>query len=352
MKITVGMSGGIDSAVTAYLLKKEGHEVTAVTMSVCSSVVPEGASGGDYCFSPDKTKVLSKSREICKKLDIQHIVVDCSKEFDKNIMDYFQKEYLAGRTPNPCVMCNSKIKFQSLWDKYLETNHDFDYFATGHYAKIHKIDGRYCLGKARDPKKDQSYFLYRLTQDQLSKIVFPLGNYTKEEVKVIDQELGFHRKNQSESQDFYSGHYSDLLGVKSTSGNIVDTSGKILGKHDGIWNYTIGQRKGLGIAHPRPLYVLRLLPETNEVVVGEEEETYSDTVIADNLNWVSVPRIEGEIEVMGCIRSTDKGKPAVASITEDGNLKVVFKNKVKAVTSGQSLVIYKDNLILCGGFIK
>lgn len=353
MRVLVGMSGGIDSSVAAYLLKKEGHEVVGVTMTVWNGRTDLPApKNSNSCYAPEKEEDIKKIKEICDKIGIEHQVLDLSELYERVVLKNFKDEYMNGRTPNPCVWCNAKVKFGAMVEYAREKGMDFDKFATGHYARIVSRSGRYAIARALDLKKDQSYFLYRLTQEQLSSIIFPLGEMKKEDVRKIDVEQGFHDIYQDESQDFYGGDYTDLLDVTNKEGNIVDRSGRVLGKHVGIWHYTIGQRKGLGVAAERPLYVLELKPQTNEVVVGFEEETFQTTVSASQVIWSYLPTLEGEVEVLAKIRSTGYPSQAKAWLEENGSITAKFHDEVKAATVGQSLVLYEDDVIICGGIIE
>ncbi len=355
MKILVGMSGGIDSAVSAYLLKNSNNDVKAITMLLGKGNQElKDAKKTNYCFAPNKEEELTQVKEICDKLEIESIILDLSNNFTETVLQNFKDEYLSGRTPNPCVWCNSKIKFKAMLDEARKSGIEFDKFATGHYARIIEKDGRYCLYRSKDLKKDQSYFLYRLTQEQLSQIIFPLGNFTKDEVREIDVEQGFHKEEQTESQDFYDGDYTDLLNVESKEGNIVDKDGNILGKHNGLFHYTIGQRKGLGIAAPRPLYVLELNTQKNEVVVGYQESTYNKVVEANNIVWGSRISLNNE-KLQAKIRSTGYPSNVVASSYTDDNgqeiLRCEFEEPIQAATLGQSLVIYDGDEVVGGGII-
>jgi tRNA-specific 2-thiouridylase len=353
MKVLIGMSGGIDSSVAAYLLKQMGHEVVAVTMTIWNGKADLPApKKSNSCFAPEKTEDIKKIKIICDKIGIEHQVLDLSELYERVVLKDFQDEYLNGRTPNPCVWCNAKIKFGAMVDYAREKGLQFDTFATGHYARIMEKDGRYAIRRAVDLKKDQSYFLYRLSQEQLSSTLFPLGEMVKEEVRKIDVEQGFHEVYQDESQDFYGGDYTDLLDVSNQSGAIVDKNGTVLGRHEGIWHYTIGQRKGLGIAAERPLYVLSLRPQTNEVVVGFEEDTFQRSVTAANVVWGCSQGIEGTIPVQAKIRSTGYPSEAMAFQNEDGSITAVFSEDIKAATNGQSLVLYDGDTLLCGGIIE
>ena len=350
-KVLVGMSGGIDSSVAAYMLKQQGFDVCGVTMTVWKQGKYTADKAKNSCFSPDKSKDIEKINEICGKIGIRNTVLDISDLYESVVLDNFRSEYLSGHTPNPCVWCNQKIKFGAMVETARSAGIDFDYFATGHYARIEKTGTRYALARAADETKDQSYFLYRLNQRQLSSTLFPLGCFTKKEIREIDAQLGFHDVDQTESQDFYGGHYKDLLDVNPKPGDIVDTDGKVLGHHEGMWNYTIGQRKGLGIAAPYPLYVVALDPEKNTVTVGYEDKTFNSSVGASNIVWGAVEEIQGTIRAKAKIRST--GQPADCTVHIDSNdrLCAVFDQGIKAATKGQSLVVYKDNIILCGGII-
>lgn len=357
MKVLVGMSGGIDSAVSAYLLKQKGYEVIAVTMLLGNSESSKIANpmGTNYCFAPNKEEELVKVKQLCKKMDIEHTIVDISSTFEETVLSNFKNEYLNGRTPNPCVWCNVKIKFGAMVDAARNAGLEFDKFATGHYASIIEENGRYFIRRAKDQKKDQSYFLYRVTQKQLASTIFPLGNYIKDDIRAIDVEQGFHEEEQSESQDFFDGDYADLLNVEAKPGNIVNKEGKILGKHNGLFHYTIGQRKGLGIAAPNPLYVLKLDTDKNEVIVGYKDETFNVEVEANQVVWQKYATLENGIYAVK-IRST--GLPVKARVEsykgEDGEdrLKAIFDPPIQAATQGQSLVVYQDDDIICGGIIN
>lgn len=351
MKVLVGMSGGIDSSVAAYLLKEAGYEVEGITMLVWKPDSPYPAPmSANSCYSPDKTKDLEKIREICDRLGIRHHVVDCSDLFESTVLDDFRSEYMNGRTPNPCIWCNQKIKFGAMLD-YASSQLPFDFFATGHYARVARMaNGRYAVLKAKDPKKDQSYFLSRLSQKQLSKVLFPLGGYLKTDIRALDESLGFHEKGQPESQDFYGGSYTDLLSVPDCDGDIVSEDGKVLGQHHGFWHYTIGQRKGLGIAFSEPLYVVALDPMKNRVIVGTEPSTRSTVVTASQVIYGSVDEFDEDRTYMVKIRSMAVPAEAHVKSVNDG-FTVSFLSFVRGVAPGQSAVVYDGDAVAASGII-
>lgn len=355
MKILVGMSGGVDSSVAAVLLKEQGHEVIGATMSIwneSSKVVPQGECK-EGCYGPNSKKNIEETRRIAEEIGIPFYVFDCSEQYEKNVLDNFREEYLAGRTPNPCVLCNSFVKFDALPLLAKEAGLEFDKFATGHYAKIEfdNTTGRYILKRGANPKKDQSYFIYRLKQNQLANILFPLGDYTKEEIRKIAQNKALRVFDKPDSQDFYGGDYNELLEIQEKEGNIVDKKGKILGIHKGIWNYTIGQRKGIGIAAPNPLYVLELNKERNEVIVGEIDETFKKFLSAKDLNWISIENLTEPIKASAKIRSVQNPSEVIVKPENDGVL-VEFIEPQKSITPGQSIVFYDGDMVIGGGIIE
>lgn len=251
MKIAVGMSGGVDSSLAAVLLTEQGHEVTGISMSIWDGREQRGNRRRHSCFGPEEKENIETAREICRLIGIPFYVIDCSKNFADTVIDYFKNEYISARTPNPCIVCNQHIKFDALLSNARAYGLSFQKFATGHYARVESDPGigRYLLKRAVDKKKDQSYFLYRLSQDQLSGVMFPLGGLTKEEVRAKAREKSIPVSEKEESQDFLGGNYRELLNITGTEGDIVLTDGRVLGRHSGLWNYTPGQRRGLGIAY-------------------------------------------------------------------------------------------------------
>ena len=355
MKILVGMSGGVDSSVVATMLKNAGHEVIGATMSIWEKGTTfHGNLTADACFSPHEEQDIEAAKAICQKLDIPYYVLDCAARYKQMVLDNFKSEYKAGRTPNPCVMCNSYIKFEALPQEAAAQGIEFDKFATGHYAQIgfNKQTGRYEIRRGVDQHKDQSYFLYRLTQAQLARTEMPLGAYTKKNVRELAAEFGLAVSDKPDSQDFYSGDINDILQNAPQVGNFVTRAGKVLGQHQGYWNYTIGQRRGMGIAAERPLYVLDINKDNNEVVVGFEEECERSGLVAENWCWSALEGLDKTLECEAKIRSSQQPTAVKAIPQEDGSVQVMFYTKQKAIAPGQSVVLYQKDVVLGGGIIK
>jgi tRNA-specific 2-thiouridylase len=342
MKIAVAMSGGVDSSVAAALLKEQGHEVFSITMRLSNS------SGADAA--------ITDAGKVAEKLEIPHYVLDLRKEFSDIVIAYFCREYAAGRTPNPCVLCNRQIKFGAMWEKAKGMGAEF--LATGHYATIFQKNGSYRLKKGVDLKKDQSYFLYRLTQDQLSHSLFPLDALTKDKVKEIAREMELPTAYRPESQEIcfipdndYAGFLKEHAQLEAVAGSIINGAGKGLGEHNGIFNFTIGQRKGLGIASPEPLFVTGIDAAANAITVGSKEEVYSDELVAADLNWIGIPPPEQPFKAVARIRYRHQEAEAVITPMENDKIHVKFATPQMAITPGQSIVFYDGDTVMGGGTI-
>ena len=351
MKVVVGISGGVDSALSAYLLKEQGHEVTGAMMLTWDKSMPiPPVTGG--CLAPEEED-LEAAQSVAKSVGIPLVTVNLAKEFSEIVLKNFKQEYASGRTPNPCLICNQNLKFGLLMQGVKKQGVDFDKFATGHYSRISYDENlkRFQLKTASDIKKDQSYFLYRLNQEQLSKIIFPLSELPKTEVRKLAEKYKLPVAKRQDSQDFYAGDYKDILQFKPKRGDIVDKTGKVLGHHEGIWNFTIGKRKGLlGGGTKEPIYVIGLDSCHNRVIVGGKQDVFSKEIIVENINWVSIPPTE---IFKAQVKIRAQHKPADAEITvKDNTAKVIFAEPQMAVTPGQSAVFYNGDILLAGGVIK
>ena len=348
-RVVVAMSGGVDSSVAAALLKEQGYEVIGLTM--CFNLAEKDGKKPSCCGLTG----IEDARRVAQKIGARHYVVNLNKDFSSKVIHNFYQEYLSGRTPNPCVRCNQFIKFGILFNKAVSLGAQF--LATGHYARIVKSKQGYLLKKAKDLKKDQSYFLYRLSSGQLNQVIFPLGNYTKPEVR--DMAGGF-KLNVAEKQDSQEicflpdGKYGDLIKAKGSNrvkpGDLVDKNGDIIGRHKGIPLYTIGQRQGLGIAKGYPLYVTQINAKNNQITVGSRQDACKNEFLVKDIHFLTKP-FKKKIEINVKIRYNHKESPAVAYPVK-GGLRICFKQPQFAITPGQSAVFYQKDTVLGGGIIE
>ncbi len=352
VKIVVAMSGGVDSSVAAALLKKQGYQVTGVTMQIWDGEANAGEGIRHGCYGPGEKDDIEDARQVAQTLGIPFHIFDLRQEYQDKVLDYFRREYLSGRTPNPCLRCNCKIKFDALLRKVRDSGIDFDYFATGHYARVEydMVKHRYLLKKARDLSKDQSYFLSSLSQEQLGYSLFPIGAYTKGQVRKMAADFGLEFSDKPESQDFVAGDYSSLIKA-APPGPIRDKSGKTLGEHRGITSYTIGQRKRLGISATEPLYVTAIDPAKNAIIIGSKKEVYGDELVASGLNWVAIEELKRPTRVKAKIRYLHQETEATLTPLSEEGVYVKFAQPQMAITPGQAVVFYHGDIVLGSGTI-
>lgn len=354
-KVVVGMSGGVDSSVAAYLLKKQGYDVIGITMQIWQDEDRQRIEQEGGCCG---LSAVDDARSVAEKLGIDYYVLNFKRDFKKYVIDYFIDEYLNGMTPNPCIACNRYVKWESLLNKAITIG--ADYIATGHYARVvkHPLTGRFTLREANTDTKDQTYALYNLTQEQLKRTLMPVGDYEKSEIRKIAEKTGLVVANKPDSQDIcfvpdgdYARFIKENTNRKIEGGNFVDFQGNVYGRHKGICGYTVGQRKGLGIAFGKPMYVCELRRDTNEVVVGENERLFKKNVLMRDFNFMSVSDVEGEIEVFGKLRYSQKKGKCILRKRENNIVEAVFDEAQRAVTPGQAGVFYDGEFVLGGGVI-
>lgn len=354
-KVVVGMSGGVDSSVAAYLLKEQGYDVIGVTMQIWQDeeeTVKE-ESGGCCGLS-----AVDDARRVAERLDIPYYVMNFKKEFKCHVIDYFVEEYLKGHTPNPCIACNRYVKWEALLKRSLDIG--ADYIATGHYARIDRLpNGRYAIRNSVTASKDQTYALYNLTQQQLAHTLMPVGDYEKDDIRKIAQEVGLPVAHKPDSQeicfvpdDDYAGFIDREAGERVPGpGNFVTAQGEILGRHKGITHYTIGQRRGLELPMGKRVFVTELRPETNEVVIGGNEDVFTRRVLCNNVNYMSIPDLESPRRVLAKIRYNHRGDWCTIEKLEHGKVLCSFEKPVRASTPGQAVVFYEGEHVLGGGTI-
>ncbi|WP_295160679.1 tRNA 2-thiouridine(34) synthase MnmA [uncultured Brachyspira sp.] len=349
-KIAVGMSAGVDSTTAAKLLKEQGNKVFGVSMLLWNGDNRAPLKGS--CYSPSQLNMAEECKRYAEAIGIDYYAFDISDIFQKKVIDYVSESYKKGLTPNPCIMCNSQIKFMALFEAIEKQGLEFDKFATGHYAGI-KYDEktkRYLLLRGKNLIKDQSYFLYRLTQNQLSKIIFPMYENTKEDTRNMARKYNLEVSEKSESQDFFAGEYHRLFDEDKEGFIINIDTNEILGKHKGIWHYTVGQRKGLGIAYKEPLFIISLDSATNTVYVGNKSHTFVDEVTIYDSNWIAEP-VQKEFEALVKTRSAHKGSMARVIPIEENIIRIKFFEPAGIVAKGQSCVCYDEDIVLCGGIV-
>ncbi|MDB9822417.1 tRNA 2-thiouridine(34) synthase MnmA [Deltaproteobacteria bacterium] len=353
VKVAIGLSGGVDSSVAAALLKEAGYDIVGLYMKVYDDSMALKVSERHACYGPDEKEDIDSAASVCDKMGIPFHVVDLKREFSEHVIEYFRDEYLSGRTPNPCIVCNRNLKFGFFLEKAKRAGIEFDRFATGHYARIIEKDRRFLLKRPLDLSKDQTYFLYGLTQEQLSHTIFPIGDYQKTSVRDIARSLDLDTSDRPESQDFITGNdYSPLFGSgELEDGDIVDEKGNILGKHRGIIHYTIGQRKGLGISASGPLYVSRIDAGKNRIVVSDRESLFSKGLIARNLNLIALENLDRPYKVNVKIRLQHEGAKAELLPFGEDSAEIVFDEPQMSVTPGQSAVFYVGDTVMGGGII-
>ena len=342
-KVLVGMSGGVDSSVTAYLLKQQGYDVYGAYIVTLTK--------------EEKQKDIHDAQMVCDILQIPFFTIDAQAIFKEKVIDYFVAEYQAGRTPNPCMICNRHVKWASLLHNQQVI--DVDYVATGHYANISKAaNGRYSIKTAKTATKDQTYMLFNLTQKQLAKTMFPLGNYQKTEVREMAKNISDKIAVKSDSQEIcfiadndYINYIEKHSDKKIVPGNFVDQQNKVLGKHSGIIRYTIGQRRGLEINLNKRLFVTEIRPETNEVVLGDAKDLLFKGCVINNVNYMQIPKVENEIACFAKVRFSQGLNPCTIRRLNDAEIECIFDTPQRAITKGQGFVAYQDEYILLGGII-
>ncbi len=346
-RVLLGVSGGVDSSVAAYLLQKQGYDVTGFTLKLWQN---EQYGSTDF---------INDAASVCDFLGIPHMVLDYSALFRETVIENFKNEYLAGRTPNPCIVCNKHVKFGKVFEKMYELG--FDYVATGHYSKIvfDELSGRYLIRKSMAGGKDQTYMHYNMTQEQLQHTLFVLGDYTKEQVRSIAEEIGLPTAGKKDSQEICfieNDDYIDFLktqfGIEGVPGDFINQNGDVLGQHRGIIHYTIGQRKGLGIAFGEPRFVTGINAADNQVILGKKGEEYRSELVLRDVNWLLFDTLEETMLLSGKVRYSQKEQPAKLTPMENGRIHVCFEEPQRAVTPGQSAVFYNGDILVGGGIIE
>ena len=353
--VVVGMSGGVDSSVAAWLLKKEGYRVIGVTMQIWQDEEPEAMEAEGGCCG---LSAVEDARRVAAALEIPYYVMNFKKESREHVMDYFAREYREGRTPNPCIACIRYLKWEALLARSIAIG--ADYIATGHYARVERLpSGRFALRQSVTAAKDQTYALYNLTQEQLARTLMPVGAYHKEAIRKMAEDLGLPVANKPDSQEIcfipdhdYAAFLDRYTGSPMPEGNFVDLEGNVLGRHKGISHYTVGQRKGLNLAMGHPVFVVKIRPETNEVVIGNGQDVYTSRVYCNKINWMAADALHGrDMEVTAKIRYNHKGQTCVIREAGEDLVECVFAEPVRAAAPGQAAVFYRDDYVVGGGTI-
>ena len=353
-KALIAMSGGVDSSVAAYLMVKQGYECMGATMKLYTNSDIDVPKGHTCCSLDD----VEDARFVAQSLNIPYYVLNFKERFKEDVMDKFVNSYENGITPNPCIDCNRYLKFEYLFNRAKELG--LDYVVTGHYALIefNEDTQRYILKKSPFPEKDQSYVLYSLTQEQLAHTLFPLAKLRKTEVRALAEENGFINAKKHDSQDICfvpDGDYVSFIEKYTNKlyphGNFIDKDGNVLGEHKGIIRYTIGQRKGLGLSLKEPMYVMNINPIDNTVMLGTNDDLFTTTLIADDVNWISIDRLNEPIRVKAKVRYRHTEAPATVAPYEGGKIKVTFDEPQRAITKGQAVVLYDNDIVVGGGTI-
>lgn len=354
-KVVVGMSGGVDSSVAAMLLKEQGYDVIGVTMQIWQDEEEAAKEANGGCCG---LSAVDDARRVAQRLEIPYYVMNFKKEFKCHVMDYFVAEYLRGHTPNPCIACNRYVKWESLLQRSLEIG--ADYIATGHYARIDRLpNGRFAIRNSVTAAKDQTYALYNLTQEQLAHTLMPVGEYTKDEIRAMAEEARLPVAHKPDSQEIcfvpdndYASFIDREAGEKVPGpGNFVTEDGRILGRHKGITHYTLGQRRGLELPMGERVFVTAIRPETNEVVIGSNQELFTDKVLCDRVNYMAVEDLAEPVRVLAKIRYNHKGEYGTLTKQPDGKVLCTFDAPVRAATPGQAMVFYQGEHVLGGGTI-